>query len=174
MADTDKKNLIDEEKAAAFKEIDAAVEEEAAAKAAFKPTETDRPVDPMAGALGEGLSLLEENKAEATSSEESAEDAVPEAGETPAEDQPEGSPEAEEASEDEVETLEEGSDFARADAPATGMPEGELSGEVAPGAAESTSTEAVEMKKRGLKKVLTNITKRQEPQHWQRTKRQAT
>lgn len=163
MADTDKKKLTDKEKAAAaFEEIDAAVEEkaveeaadasavadkapEAAAEAASESTEIALTVvDPMAGsALGEGLSLPEGTETEAAASEESAEDAVPEVDEAPADDRPEESPEAEEASEDEVETLEEDSEFTRVGVPATGMPEGELSGEVAPGAAESTSTEAV-------------------------------
>lgn len=164
MADTDKKKLTDKEKAeiaaaAAFEEIDAAVEEKAVEEAADASAVADKApeaaaeavseltevVDPMAGsALGEGLSLPEGSEIEAAASEESAEDAVPEEDEAPADDRPEESPEAEEASEDEVETLEEDSEFARVvGVPATGMPEGELSGEVAPGAAESTSTEAV-------------------------------
>lgn len=149
MADENKKKLTDKEKAeiaaAAFEEIDAAVEEEAVEKAANAsavdgkaseaPTQTARPVDPTAGnALGEDLSLPEENEAE---------NAVPGAGETPAKDQPEESHEAEEASEGEVETLEEDSDFARADAPATGMPKGKLSGKVGSSATEAISTEAV-------------------------------
>ena len=164
MADKNKKKLTDKEKAeiaaaAAFEEIDAAVEKEAVEEAADAPDVADKTpeaaaeatseptevVDPMAGStLREGLSLPEGSETEASASEESAEDAVPEEDEAPADDRPEESPEAEEASEDEVETLEEDdSDFARADAPATGMPEGELSGEVAPVAAESTSTETV-------------------------------
>ena len=165
MADKNKKKLTDKEKAeiaaAAFEEIDAAVEKEAveeaadasavadkapeAAAEAASSTETPQNVDPTAGnALGEDLSLPKGRETEAAAGEKSAEDAVPEAGETPADGQPEESPEAEEASEGEVETLEEDSEFMRAGATATGMPEGELSGEVAPGAAESTSTEAVE------------------------------
>lgn len=150
MADENKKKLTDKEKAeiaaAAFEEIDAAVEEEAVEKAANAsavdgkaseaPTQTARPVDPTAGnALGEDLSLPEENEAE---------NAVPGAGETPAKDQPEESYEAEEASEGEVETLEEDSDFARADAPATGMPKGKLSGKVGSSATEAILTAAVE------------------------------
>lgn len=133
MADTDKKNSIYEKAEEAFKEIDDAVADnasEAAAEAASKSTETARTVvDPMAGsALGEDLSLPEENEAEAASSEESAEGAVPEAGETPADGQSEESPEAEEASEGEVPTDEGNSNYVPVDGSATGMPKGELRG----------------------------------------------
>ena len=159
MADTDKKELTDKEKAekaaAAFEEIDAAVEEEAVEKAAnasavdgkasVAPTQTARPVDPTAGnALGEDLSLPEENEAEATSSEESAEGAVPEEGETPADGQSEESPEAKEASEDEVPADKEVLNYVRADASATGMPKGKLSGNVGSSATEAILTAAVE------------------------------
>lgn len=166
MADTNN-NLTDKEKAEAaaaeaFAEIDAAVEKEAVEKAANAsavdgkaseaPTQTARPVvDPMAGALVEGLTLLEKNEAEAAASEESAENAVPGAGETPVEGETGESLNAEEDSEDNVPSDEGDSNYGpvdgsatRADASATGMPEGELSGEVAPGAAESPSNEAVE------------------------------
>lgn len=142
MADTDKKNSIYEEKAAAaFKEIDAAVEEEAVenaanasavdGKASEAPTQTARPVvDPMAAdnALVGDSSLLEKNEAEAAASEESAEDAVPEEDEAPADDRPEESPEAEEASEGEVPTDEGNSNYVPVDGSATGMPKGELRG----------------------------------------------
>lgn len=151
MAD-DKNKLPDKENAKkaaaaakkAFEEIDAAVEKEAveeaadasavadkapeAAAEAASSTETPQNVDPMAGALGEGLSLLEKNKAKAAASKESAEDAVPEADETPADGQSEERSEAKEASEEEVETLEEDSEFTRVGALATGMPKGELRG----------------------------------------------
>lgn len=146
MADKNKKKLTDKEKAAAaaFEEIDAAVEKEAveeaadasavadkapeAAAEAASSTETPQNVDPMAGALGEGLSLLEKNKAKAAASKESAEDAVPEADETPADGQSEERSEAKEASKDEVPAYEGVSNYVRADAPATGMPKGELRG----------------------------------------------
>ena len=155
MAD-DKNKLPDKENAKkaaeeaakkAFAEIDAAVGKEAgkeaadasavadkapeaAAEAASKPTETDQTVDPMAAdnALGEDLLLPKGRETEAAAGEKSAEDAVPEAGETPADDRPEGSPEAEEASEDNVPADEGVSNYARADAPPTGMPKGELRG----------------------------------------------
>lgn len=163
MADTDKKKLTDKEKAeiaaAAFEEIDAAVEEkaveeaadasavadktpEAAAEATSEPTEV---VDPMAGsALGEGLSLLEGSETEAAASEESAEDAVPEEDEAPADDRPEESPEAKEASEDEVPADKGDSNYERVDGSATGMPEGKLSGKVGSSATEAILTAAVE------------------------------
>lgn len=144
MADTNN-NLTDKEKAKkaaekAFEEIDAAVADkapEAAAEAASKSPETDQTVvDPMAGALGEDLSLPEGREAE---------DAVPEEGEAPADGQSEESPEAEEAGEDEVETLDVNSNFGPVDPPATGMPsKGELKGEDASSATESTSNKAVE------------------------------
>lgn len=166
MAD-DKNKLPDKENAKkaaeeaakkAFEEIDAAVGKKAVkepanasavdGKASEAPTQTARPVvDPMAAgnALVGDSSLPEENEAKAAASEESAENAVPKAGETPVEGKTGENSEAEEDSEDEVETLEEDSDFARADAPATGMPEGELRGD-ASRASESTSNKAVKKK----------------------------
>lgn len=167
MAD-DKNKLPDKENAKkaaaaakkAFEEIDAAVEKEAveeaadasavadkapeAAAEAASSTETPQNVDPMAGALGEGLSLLEKNKAKAAASKESAEDAVPEADETPADGQSEERSEAKEASKDEVPADEGVSNYVRADAPATGMPKGKLSGKVGSSATEAILTAAVE------------------------------
>lgn len=158
MADTDKKELTDKEKAekaaAAFEEIDAAVEEEVVEKAANAsavdgkaseaPTQTARPVDPTAGnALGEDLSLPEGREAE---------DAVPKADEkTPADGQSEQRSEAEEASEGEVPSDEGDSNYIRPDASAirpdasaTGMPNGKLSGKVGSSATEAILTAAVE------------------------------
>lgn len=167
MAD-DKNKLPDKENAKkaaaaakkAFEEIDAAVEKEAveeaadasavadkapeAAAEAASSTETPQNVDPMAGALGEGLSLLEKNKAKAAASKESAEDAVPEADETPADGQSEERSEAKEASKDEVPADEGVSNYVRADGSATGMPEGKLSGKVGSSATEAILTAAVE------------------------------
>ena len=163
MADTDKKNSIYEEKAAAaFKEIDAAVGKkavkeaadasavadkasEAAAKAASS-TATARPVvDPMAAdnALVGDSSLPEGREAE---------DAVPKADEkTPADGQSEQRSEAEEASEGEVPSDEGDSNYIRPDASAirpdasaTGMPNGKLSGKVGSSATEAILNAAVE------------------------------